>query len=149
MQSNETLNDLVLGIKNNVGVATNEALECQADVKDNPENYNNPEKTVAGKISAGQNQVKIFKDDANIRRTVHNAVKTVKNCMQNVISTTVDNAVTPRVELVVRSITDPSRHGTNSALQDHDRMDSIGNTEKNPLYRNSAGCIQTLKQTES
>ena len=53
--------------------------------------------------------------------------------MHDAILTAMDNVVTPPVELAVRSITASSGHGTNSALQNQDRRDSIGNTENIPL----------------
>ena len=63
---------------------------------------NNPEKTVAGAISACQNQVEGNIIVAKTRKTVHNAVNNVKNRMCDAILTATDNVVTSPVELAVR-----------------------------------------------
>ena len=94
--------------------------------------YNNPERNVDGEISACQNQIIGINIDDKIRRAFDNAVKTVENRMHDAILTALDNVVTPPGELDVRSITGSSGHGTNSALQNQDRRNSIGNTENTP-----------------
>ena len=88
----------------------------------------NPEKIVAGEISACQSQVEGNIFDAKTRKTVHNAVNNVKNRMNDASFTATDNVVTPRVGLAVRSITGSSGHGTNSALQNQKRRDFIWNS---------------------
>ena len=89
---------------------------------------NNPGKTVAGGISACQNQVEGNIFDAKTRKTVHNAVNNVKSRMYDASLTATDNVVSPRNELAVRSISGSSGHGTNSALQNQKRRDFIGNS---------------------
>ena len=88
----------------------------------------NPEKIVAGEISACQNQVKGKNIDAKTRKTVHNVVNNVEFRMYDAFLTAMGSVVTPRGELAMRSITGSSGHGTNSALQNQKRSDFIGNS---------------------
>ena len=74
-------------------------------------------KIVAGEISAYQNQVEVINIDAKTKKTVHNAAKTVKNYMHAAILAAVDNVVTPRVELTVRSITGSSGPSTKTLIE--------------------------------
>ena len=53
--------------------------------------------------------------------------------MHDAFLTAKDNVVTPPVELTERSITGLSGNGTNSAVQNRDRRNSIGNTDYTPL----------------
>ena len=88
----------------------------------------NPEKIVAGEISACQNQVEGNNIDAKTRKRVHNAVNNVKIRMYDAFLTAMGSVVTPRGELAMRSITGSSGHGSNSALQNQKRRDFIGNS---------------------
>ena len=90
-------------------------------------------------LSACQNQVIGNNIDEKITGMVDNAVKTVENCMHDVLFRALDNVNIPRVEIAVRSITGSSRHGPNSTEQKHDRKDFIGNTDNTPLKSTFAG----------
>ena len=70
IQLNEALNDFVIGSNANVFVVGKEALESQADG-----HYNNPERSVDGKITACQNQIIGDNIDDKIRK----AVKTMQS----------------------------------------------------------------------
>ena len=128
IELNETLNDFIIGSNTNVFVIRDEAMEPQADGY-----YINPEKIVAAEISNCQNQVEGNNFDAKFRKTFLNAVNTVKNRMRDLFLTAMDNVIIPRVELAVRSYKGSSRRGINSAVQNPDRGNSIGNTENTTL----------------
>ena len=128
IQGNETLNDSVIGCKCQRICSRKEGFGISAGGY-----YNNPERCGDGEISACQNQIIGNSLDGKIRKAVDNAVKTAETRKHDAILTAMDNVVTPPVELAVRSITASSGHGTNSALQNQDRRDSIGNTENTPL----------------
>ena len=99
---NKNLNDFVIGGNANIFLVENEAQESQAGC-----HYNNPDRnvrSVVGKITACQNQVEGDKNEARISKWARYALKTVKNRLHDAFSTTMDNVVTPRVELAVSSI---------------------------------------------
>ena len=80
---------------------------------------------------------------------VISAVMTVENCMHDSILTAIKNAVIPRVEMAVKSITGSTGHGMNSEVQNpqgKEFLEIIRNTPfmsassrldlDNELYRN-------------
>ena len=141
---NETLNDFVSGSNTNVGVVEYETLEFQNDGLGN-----NPELIVDGRIggiSGCQNQINGNNFYNRIRKSVENAIKAVENPMRGAILTTMNNVVIPRVEMAVRSANGSSGNGTNSAVQNSDRRDFIGNAENTPLKSASSGLDLNIDQ---
>ena len=102
--------------------------------------YNNCKMIVDGENKASPNQVKKTNFDGKMRKTVDNAVVTVKNCMQDAISREMDNAVLPWIEMAVRSIIGSSRQGTGNLVQNRDRMGFSGNKENSLLM----SALQTI-----
>ena len=112
-----------------MNVSEGEGLEKQTNGQSNDfERVNN---------SVRQNQV-IGK---RITRAVSSAVMTVENCTHDAVLTAIDNVVTARVEMAVKSITGSAGHGTDSEIQNHDRRDLLGNIRNNPLLSFQAGWI--------
>ena len=71
--------------------------------------------------------------DDTIRKSVDNAFKTIKSCMDDAILTAIDNVVIPRVKIAVRSITGSSRHGPNNTIQNPERRNFTGIRENTLL----------------
>ena len=69
---------------------------------------------------------------------VDSAVIAVENRMHNAILTEMDNAVIPRVEMAVKSITKSSGRRPSSAVQMLDQRDFGGNIENTPLISASS-----------
>ena len=108
-QLHETLNDFVVGNNVNVNVSETENLEQQTNAQ--PDDFERVEKSVR------RNQVIENNIDEQIRRAVNNGVMTVKNHMHDAILTAIDNVVTTRVQMAVKSITISTGHGTNREVQ--------------------------------
>ena len=125
-QLDETLNDSVIGNSVNVNISGSENLEQPTNGQLNDfERFGE---------SARQNQVIENNIEDKITRAVSSAVMTVENCMHDAILTAIDNVIIPRVEILVKSITGSTGHGTNSEIQNPDRRDFLGN------IRNTRSC---------
>ena len=59
-----------------------------------------------------------------------------------------NDVVIPRVEMAVRSVTGSSGSGPNSIVQNPDRRDFTGNTEKTPLRSASSRLDSNIEQDE-
>ena len=112
---NGSLYDFVIVDGNIVSAVGNDTLEPQTNG-----HYNDFERIID---NARQKQVIGNSIDDKIRKTVDNAVLTVENLMHDAILTTMDNVVIPRVEMALRSITEPSEQGPNSVVQNPDWRD--------------------------
>ena len=110
------------------GAVGNKTLELQT----NRLSKNFGRNTVDGN-SANQNRVIEKNFDDKISKAVDNAVMTVEKQMHDAILTAMDNVVTLRVEMAARSITESSRRGPNSVVQNPGQRDFTGNTENAPL----------------
>ena len=99
-QLNEILIDAVIGNNDNMGAAENENLEQQANGR-----HRDFERIVD---DASQNRVIGNNTDDRIRDAVDSAVIVVQNPMQDVILTTMNDMVIPRVEMAVRLMTGSS-----------------------------------------
>ena len=66
-------------------------------------------------------------------KLVDDDVMTVENCMHDEMLTALDNVIIPQVEMAVKSITESSRRGPISVVQNPDPRDFTGNTENTPL----------------
>ena len=71
-------------------------------------------------------------------RAVSSAVLTVENRIHDAILTAIDNGVIQRVEMIVKSSTGLTGHGTNSEDHNPDRRDFIGNIRNSPLMSASS-----------
>ena len=100
-QLNGILNDFVIGIDTNASATCNEASKTQRNSRAN----------VFGKVTVGENsknqdQFNENNLDDRVWGAVDNAVMTVKNLMQDAILTAMDNVITPRVQMAVKSNTE-------------------------------------------
>ena len=99
--------------------------------------YHDAKKNANGETSACQNQVIGNNINDKTRKEVDNVVKTVENRMHCAILTAMDNVVIPPIEMAVRSIIESSAYGHNSAVQNPDENNFIGNTKNTPLKSDS------------
>ena len=83
--------------------------------------------------SASQHQVKRSNTDDKIRDAVDSAVIVVDNCIDDAILTVWNDMVNLQAGMAVRSITRSSEKGSNSVVQNSDRLDFTGNTENTPF----------------
>ena len=97
----ETLNGSVIGNNTNASSKKNGTLEPQTNSLSN-----NFGRITVGENSACQDQILEKNIDDKIRKAVDHAVMIVENRVHNALLTTMDNAVIPRVVMVVRSITE-------------------------------------------
>ena len=111
---NGTLNDFVIGNGTNVSAIGIETLAPQTNG-----HFKNFERFVDGKKSESQNQF-IGNNIDKTRKVVYNAILTVENRMLDAILTAMHNAVIPRVEMTVRSVTGSSRQRPISVVQSPD-----------------------------
>ena len=128
---NEILNDFIIGNGTDVSTIGKETLEQQT----NAHQRTGFERFVD---IASQNQVPENNIDDKIGRAVDNAILTVENLMHDAIWTAMDKVVIQRVEMVVKSITSSSGHGTNSEVQNPDRRGFLGNAGNTPLMSASS-----------
>ena len=128
---NEILNDFIIGNGTNVSTTGNETLEQQT----NAHQGTGFERFVD---IACQKQVPENNIDDKIGRAVDNAILTVENLMHDAILTAMDKVVIPTVEMIVKSITGSSGHGTNSEVQNPDRKGFLGNAGNTPLMSASS-----------
>ena len=124
------MNEFVIGISVNLKISESENLEQQS----------NGQYSDFGRIdkSARQNQVIEEYIDNQITRAVNSTVMTVESCLHDLTLTAIDNVVIPRVEMVVKSISDPAGQGTGSEVQNPDRRDFVGNIKNTPLMSASS-----------
>ena len=80
-----------------------------------------------------QNQVIGNNIDDKIRKVIDNAVMTVEKRMEGAILRAMDKLAIPRNEMALRSIAGSSGHASNNVVQNPDRKDFRGNTEKKTL----------------
>ena len=124
-QSNETLNDSIIGNGTNMSGTENESLEQQINGE-----HNDFEKSVD---SASQNQIIGNIIDDKFKEAVDKTVLIVKTRMHNAILTAMEKVVIPRNNMVVKSIAGSSGHGPNSEVENFDRRDFVGNAVNTPL----------------
>ena len=115
----------IIANNTNMTVSVNENLERQ-----NSGRHRYFEKIVH---IESQNQVIGKNTDDRGRDAVDSAVNAVENRMHDAISTALNDVVIARVEMAVRSITGSSGIGPSSKVQNLDRIDFTGRTEKTPL----------------
>ena len=111
-----------------------ETLDLQTNSRPNDFGRN----TVA-ESSACQNQVNESDIDDRIGKVVGSAVMTVGNRMLDMILAAMDIVVIPQVEMAMKSITESSRGGPSTTVQDQN--DSTGKTE---TFRSSRPLTQKI-----
>ena len=62
----------------------------------------------------------VFENTDRIWKEVDISVMAVKNQVHDVVLTTLDNVVIPKIELAVRSVTGSSKRGPNSVVKNPD-----------------------------
>ena len=83
-----------------------------------------------------------------IRTDVKNVVAVVENSVQDTILTAKKKMVMLCVEIAVMSVTESSRHGQVSGVQNLDQMDFSGNAKDTPLMT-ASGCMDmTVNQNK-
>ena len=130
---NEALNDFSFCNYTNASALGFETLGPQTNSCSN-----NFGRIVVGKNNECQNQVTENNIDDKVEEADDSAVMTVENRMHDLILTTMDNVVTPRVAIAVISITESSGRGPCSVVQNPDRSDFAGNNENDPLMSASS-----------
>ena len=132
-QSNDTLNDFVIGNIIDASAVENETLESQTSSR-----LNNLRRITVGEDSECQNQVIENTIYDKIREAIESAVLTIENRIHDFILTAMDNVVIPRVEMAVRSITELSGRGSSSVVQNPGQRNFTGNTVNTPLMSASS-----------
>ena len=134
-QFNETLSDFVIGNNTSASAIENGTLEFQANSR-----LNNFGRVTERENSACHSQFGENIIDDKIGKAVDSAVMTVENWMHDAILTAMDNMVIPRVKMAVRSITESSRRGPNSVVQNPNHWVSLGilKTLRTPLMSASS-----------
>ena len=79
--------------------------------------------TTVAENSVCEDQINEKYFEEKIRKAVDNAVMTVENRTHDAILTALDNVVIPRFETAMRSITESSRRGRSSVVQNPDPWD--------------------------
>ena len=108
---------------------------------------------IFGKITVGENsacQDRIIEKniDGKIRNAVDNAVLTVWNWVHDAILTPMDNIVTSRVGMAVRTITGSSGRGLCSMVQNCDQRDFTEHAENIPFISSSRRIDLNVDQDE-
>ena len=125
---NETSNSFEIDNDTNTSASENETLESQTNSR--PKKIG---RIIFGWNSACHDQVRENSIGDRIRKVVDNAVMTVANRMHDAMLTAINNVQFPRVEVVVRSITESLGRWPSIVVQNSDLRNFTGNTENNPL----------------
>ena len=83
--------------------------------------------------SAPENEVIENNNDSQFTKLVGSAAMIVENRMRDAFLTAIDDAVIPRDEMAVKSITGSTGHWTNCEVQNPGRRYFLGNIRKTPL----------------
>ena len=123
---NETSNDFEIGKDSKTSALENETLVSQTNSC--PKNIG---RIIFGENSACHDLENIIGD--RIRKAVDNAVMTVANRMHDAMLTAINNVQIPRVEMVVRSITESLGRWPSIVVRNSDQKNFTGNNGNNPL----------------
>ena len=93
------MNDFVIGKNSQIGVVSNEIAGPQND-----DLLNSLESETPGENSASPSQVIKRKITNKVRKEIDSVVAAIENWVHDAILTAMDDLVTPRVEMAVKSI---------------------------------------------
>ena len=125
---NETLNDFVISDDTNANKIGYSTFKCHI----------NSHRNIFGRITVNENsacQNQIIENDRDEKKikAAYSVVMTVKNWMHDAILTSMNNVLTPRIQIAVRLITESSGYWPNSVMHNTGQEDFTVITENTPL----------------